>query len=124
MVRGESEEAPPEAEPVFDAGRRSGGRSLSGLPVEVAFEELQAPEVPRRRWSDNQPDEPAPPRLDFQRAQPAVPAYLIDDPAADALAELPPGGPQFRGRPSEPVGPPERRRVRAARLPDPDRGAG
>ena len=113
--------APSFDEPSFDEGRRQGSRVTGGLPLHVALEELEAPEVPRRRWSDREPDDaPAPPRLDFQKPQPPTPALLIDDPAADAVNRLrePAGGPQFLGRAGPPKGVPERRRTRGAALPD------
>ncbi len=118
MTAEESDTAGSDA-PSFDGGRRRGSRDAGGLPVHVALEELEAPEAPRRRWSDNEPDElPAPPRLDFQKPQSPTAAYLIDDPAADAIAAPPAGGPQFRGRAGPPEGVPERRRTRGAALPD------
>jgi len=98
---------------------------MGGAPQPVALEEptLGVPDdvAPRRRWTDGEPDEAlAPPRLDFQKPQPPTPAFLIDDPAADASnrTQLPPGGPQFLGRAGPPDGTPERRRTRGAQLPD------
>jgi hypothetical protein len=126
VTEGESADNAESGAPVFDAGRRSGSRGSDGLPAHIALEELEtreppAPEVPRRRWSDTEPDgAAAPPHLNFQVSQPPTTAFLIDDSTANAIAAapVPAGGPQFLGRASSPVGASDRRKTRGARLPE------
>ena len=133
MTDGESGEAPQSDAPPFEAGRRSGGRGFSRLPVDVALEELEAadqpaPEPPRRRWSDTQPDNQPdgqpddqpddqpdePPAPVASPAEPAAVAMFVDEAAVIPVTapEPPPGGPKFLGRVPAPVEAPARRRVR------------